>query len=122
MTGVVDQLNVGALHSTEVLCRRIAAIVEAYVVTGRPSWEHARFYAGTASAEEVVAPALRNQVLRRVKEENELTTARSRGLLRGAPSDRAEDDAAGGGGGKSGRGAGRGRGKGGRGDQPPTDG
>jgi len=126
LTGVVDQLNVGGLHGIEVLCRRIAAIVEAYATTGRPTWEHAKYYAGTAAAEEVVAPALRSQVLRRAKEEAELTTARSRGVPRGGPAEKADADGAadgsgGGGGAKGSRGAGRGRAKGGRGDQPPAD-
>ena len=33
----MDQLNVGGLHSLEVLHRRLAAIVEAYATPGRPS-------------------------------------------------------------------------------------
>ena len=125
LSGSVDQLNVGGLHGMEALCRRIAAIVEAYA-TGRPTWEHARFYAGTPVAEEVVAPALHSQVLRRAREEAELSSARSRGVPRGGATERADGDgtAEGGGGGagaRGGRGAGRGRGKGGRGDQAPAE-
>jgi len=109
-----------------VLCRRIAAIVEAHASSGRPTWEHAKYYAGTAAAEEVVAPALRSQVLRRAREDAELSTARSRGIPRGAATDKADADGTADGGGGSGgargsRGAGRGRAKGGRGDQPPAE-
>jgi len=124
LNGSVDQLNVGGLHGVEVLCRRIAAIVEAHAAAGRPTWEHAKYYAGTAAAEEVVAPALRSQVLRRAREEAELSTARSRGVPRGAgkaDADGTADGGGDGGGGKGSRGAGRGRAKSGRGDQPPAE-
>ena len=80
LAGTVDQLNLGGLHCMETICRRIAAIVEAYATPGKPSWEHARFYSGVASSEEVVAPALRSQVVRRLKDEADLYSARSRAL------------------------------------------
>ena len=118
LAGTVDQLNLGALHCVETLSRRIAAIVEAYTTPGRPSWEHARFYAGTASSEEVVSPSLRAQVLRRAKDESDIANVRAR-VLRGSGG--SEDTAAGtAAGGAGSRGAGRGRGKGGRGDPPPA--
>ena len=98
--------------------RHVAAIVEAYTTPGRPSWEHARFYAGTASSEEVVSPSLRAQVLRRAKDESDIANVRAR-VLRGSGG--SEDTAAGtAAGGAGSRGAGRGRGKGGRGDPPPA--
>ncbi len=104
----------------ETICRRIAAIAEAYSTPGKPSWEHARFYSGVASSEEVVAPALRSQVVRRLKDEADLYNARSRALQRGSwHEEKTGGDASG----TSGsRGAGRGRGKGGRGDPPPAGG
>ena len=123
MVGTVDQLNVGGLHCVESLCRRIAAIVEAYAVPGRPSWEHARYYAGVGTAEEVVAPALRTHVLRRAKDEAEVSTARARTWLRGGPAEGTggeDDGAAAAGAGATKRGAGRGRGKSGRGDWLPA--
>ncbi len=116
--GTVDQLNLGGLLCIETLCRRIAAIVEAYTTPGKPNWDHARFYSGVASSEEVVAPALRSQVVRKLKDEAEMYTARSRALQRGSWNDeKSGGDASAAGGG---RGAGRGRGKGGRGDPPPA--
>jgi uncharacterized membrane protein YgcG len=104
MAGVVDQVNVGGLLSLELVCRRIAVIVEAYATSAKPSWEHAKFYTGAASAEEVIAPALRNYVLKRAKDEHDLFSARSRTAPRGAP---------GGGGGKGDGGTTDGSGKGG---------
>jgi hypothetical protein len=85
MAGVVDQVNVGGLVSLELVCRRIALIVEAYATSTKPSWEHAKFYSGAASAEEVIAPALRNYVLRRAKDEHDLYSARTRTAPRGGP-------------------------------------
>ena len=120
LAGTVDQLNMGGLHCLETLCRRIAAIVEAYATPGKPSWEHARFYSGVASAEEVVAPSLRSQVVRRLKDEADLHSARSRALQRGGWNEEKTGGDAPGTGGS--RGAGRGRGRGGRGDPPPAGG
>ena len=110
----MDQLNLGSLASLETLCRRVATIVEAYVVPSRPSWEHARHYAGTPAAEEVIAPSLRNFVHKRAKEENDLMAGRTRTVPRGPPRD---DDTPAAGGGKGadggkGRGGGRRRGAG----------
>ena len=121
MAGVVDQLNMGGLCALEVVCRRIAAIVEAHAVPGRPSWEHARYYAGAASSEEVVAPALRAQVLRQVKEAADIATMRSRtlhGAAEGGAARTADDT--GGGNPKRGGGAAKARGKGGAQDAPPA--
>ncbi len=96
------------------------SVVEAYATPGRPRWEHARYYAGVASAEEVVAPALRSLVLRRAKDEADVSSVRARTALCGAPG--AEKSAGGGAaaGGQGNRRAGRGRGEGGRGDPPPA--
>lgn len=128
--GCVDQLNMGSLCSVEVLCRRVAVIVEAYTVPGKPSWDHARYYSGVAAAEEVIAPGLRSYVHKRAKEDFEMGNARLRGMPRTAAS---SADAGGSGGGAAGsggaggeeegargRGAGRGRGKGGQRTPPPA--
>ncbi len=124
--GVMDQINLGGLIMVEALCRRIAVIVDAYAVPGRPVWENARHYTGVAAAEEVVAPSLRAHVLRRAKDEAEVFGARQR-QLRGAPAHfgaSAGADADGGGGGEQGEGAGEGRGRGrgrrGRGGRLPS--
>ena len=120
--GVVDQVNVGGLVCLERVCRRIAVIVEAYAVPSRPSWDHARFYAGTASAEEVIAPALRTLAFKKAKDELELASSRTRTALRGAPA--GEGDAGDGGGGDAkggGKGRGRGKDKPGRGGSPPAE-
>lgn len=91
--GSVDQLNVGGLLSMEHICRRIAVIVEAYAVPGRPMWDHARFYSGAAPSEEVIAPALRTMALKKAKEEHEMQNARARSGLRGAPSKEGDGEA-----------------------------
>ena len=100
----------------------MAAIVEAYATPGRPSWEHARLYSGVGASEEVVAPALRSQVLRRVKEEYDVATARARTVPRGSPADGKGDGGGDGYGDGPRRGPGRGRGKGGRGAPAPAEG
>ena len=122
LAGSIDQLNMGGLHASEAVARRIAAIVEAYATPGRPTWEHARFYSGVGASEEVVAPALRSQVLRRVKEEYDVATARARTVPRGSPADGKGEGGGDGHGDGSRRGSGRGRGKGGRGAPAPAEG
>ena len=116
--GSVDQLNIGGLVSAEILCRRIATIVDAYASPGKPSWERARYFAGTGAAEEVISPGLRSYVAKKYKDDVDTMTARSRGHFRGAPTDGADGDGGAGGddanaGGNKGGGRGRGRGKGG---------
>lgn len=91
--GSVDQLNVGGLRLMEHICRRIAVIVEAYAVPGRPMWDTARFYSGAAPSEEVIAPALRTMALKKANEEHEMQAARARNWVRGAPSKEGDGEA-----------------------------
>ena len=84
LAGVVDQVNVGGLPVLELVCHRTVVIVEAYATSATPSWEHAKFYVGAATAEEVMAPALRSYVLKRAMDEQHLFSARARTAPRGA--------------------------------------
>ena len=101
----------------EVLCRRIATVVEAFSGPSKPNWANTKFYAGAPAAEEVIHPALRTQVNKKAKEEAELATSRVRTAgVRGQPygtdesgGGEPEAPAGGKGGGRAGR---RGRGGG----------
>ena len=111
-----DQLNIGSVVALEILCRRIATMVEAFSDPNRPNWSNARYYAGTPSADEVIHPALRTQVNKKAKEEAELASSRARTAgVRGQPF--AGDDSGGAdgdsptGGGRGGRDKGKGRGR-----------
>jgi len=116
MAGVVDQADVGGLPSLELVCRRTVVIVVAYATSAKPSWEHAKFYAGAASAEEVIAPALRNYVLKRAMDEQHLFSARTKTAPRGVPGGGGgKGDGSGGDGGGKSSGGKRTGGKGGRG-------
>ena len=42
--GVYDQLNVGGVGCLEVICRRVAVLVEAHSQPSRPNWKAARQY------------------------------------------------------------------------------
>ena len=59
--GTHDQLNIPALISLEVLCRRVQSVVEAYTNPSRPSWEHAD-----------IVPVFRTHAVKKNKEELEL--------------------------------------------------
>ena len=110
--GTYDQLNMPALQSFERISRRIATIVDAYSGPGNPSWRMARHYEGVAGVLDAVAPALRQWGIKKAKDENELNTARTRGLKGSAGEDDeggGDDDKAEGGSGKP-KGGGRGRG------------
>ncbi|CAK8988362.1 unnamed protein product, partial [Durusdinium trenchii] len=84
--GTFDQVNIPALMSMEVVCRRIQAIVDAYSNPSRPSWENAKIFAGQGTPEDIVSPTFRNYATRKNKEELELLQARQKVReLRGAP-------------------------------------
>ena len=44
--GFYDQLNVGGLGCLEVICQRIAVLVEAHSQPSRPNWTAARYLEG----------------------------------------------------------------------------
>ncbi|CAK9106636.1 Uncharacterized protein SCF082_LOCUS49674 [Durusdinium trenchii] len=84
--GTFDQVNIPALMSMEVVCRRIQAFVDAYSNPSRPSWENAKIFAGQGTPEDIVSPTFRNYATRKNKEELELLQARQKVReLRGAP-------------------------------------
>ena len=84
--GTFDQLNIPALISMEVVCRRIQAIVDAYSHPSRPSWENAKIFAGQGSPEDIVSPSFRSYAAKRNKDELELLQARQKVReLRGSP-------------------------------------
>ena len=76
--GTFDQVNIPALMSMEVVCRRIQAIVDAYSNPSRPSWENAKIFAGQGTPEDIVSPTFRNYATKRNKEELELLQARQK--------------------------------------------
>jgi hypothetical protein len=109
--GIYDQLNMPALISLEVICRRLQLIVEAYANPARPSWENARLYASQASTEEIISPAFKTWAAKRNKEEAEVASARVRARdLRGGGASAVEEAAAAAQGGEGVLPAGRGRG------------
>eukprot|EP00439_Symbiodinium_sp_Y106_P077626 s190_g16.t1 len=84
--GCHDQLNIPALISMELLCRRVQSIVEAYTNPSRPTWEHATVFQGQGSPEDTVSPVFRTYAVKKNKEELELLQARQKVReLRGAP-------------------------------------
>lgn len=76
--GSHDQLNLPALVSMEVLCRRIQAIVDAYSHPSKPSWENARLFSGQGSPEDIVSPTFRSYAVRKNKDKLELLQARQK--------------------------------------------
>ena len=52
-SGVYDQLNVGSLGALEVMCRRIAALVEAHTQPSRPNWAAAPYLEGSSTSDEL---------------------------------------------------------------------
>lgn len=90
--GTFDQVNIPALMSLEVICRRIQAIVDAYGNPSRPSWENAKIFAGQGTPDDIVSPTFRNYATKKNKEELELLQARQKVReLRGGPSASHED-------------------------------
>ncbi|CAE7458265.1 SLC34A1 [Symbiodinium microadriaticum] len=76
--GTHDQVNIPALISVELLCRRVQSIVEAYTNPARPSWEHAKVFQGQGSPEDIVSPVFRTYAAKKNKEELELLQARQK--------------------------------------------
>ena len=76
--GTFDQLNIPALVSLEVVCRRIQAIVDAYSHPTKPSWENAKIFTGMGSPEDIVSPTFRTYAAKKNKDELELLQARQK--------------------------------------------
>ena len=95
LAGTYDMINVGALRSIEKVARRVEALVEAYGTPGSaPSWTLAKQLDPSTRSSDIVAPGLRAGAVRRVRDQNEVTNVRVRGLTRSSG-----DDPEGGGGG-----------------------
>lgn len=76
--GTFDQINIPALVSMEVVCRRIQAIVDAYSHPSKPSWENAKIFTGMGSPEDTVSPTFRTYAAKKNKDELELLQARQK--------------------------------------------
>lgn len=76
--GTFDQLNIPALMSLEVVCRRVQAIVDAYSHPNKPSWENAKIFSGQGTPEDIVSPTFRSYAARKNKDELELLQARQK--------------------------------------------
>ena len=84
--GTFDQLNIPALVSLEVVCRRMQAVVDAYTNPSKPSWENAKIFTGQGSPEDLVSPTFRSYATRKNRDELELLQARQKVReLRGSP-------------------------------------
>ena len=109
--GSYDQLNLSALLSVEVLCRRIAQIIEAYDTDpARPNWAGVRHMLGDANTLNVVPQQAKSYNARRIKDELEIETARARmqgSIGRQGDKQGGHDEKQGNPGGKSGGGKGR---------------
>ena len=55
-----DQLNVPALITCEILCKRIQDVVDAYSNPSKPSWENAGVFSGQGGPEDIVSPTFRS--------------------------------------------------------------
>ena len=70
----------------EVVCRRLQAIVDAYMNPARPCWENAKVFAGLGSPDDLVSPMFRTYATKKNKDELELIQARIKVReLRGGP-------------------------------------
>ena len=76
--GTFDQVNIPALVSMEVVCRRIQAIVDAYANPNRPSWENAKLFTGQGTPEDIVSPTFKTYAAKKNKDELELLQARQK--------------------------------------------
>ena len=91
-SGTFDQVNIPALMGQEVVCRRIQAVVDAYMNPSRPSWENAKVFSGMGAPEDIISPSFRTYATKRNKDELELLQARIKVReLRGAPASTSED-------------------------------
>ena len=77
-----DQLDVGGLGCLEVICRRIAVLVEARSQPSRPNWTAARYLEWAPMSEEVILRGLRSYAMRRAKEEVDIQNAQQRSYTR----------------------------------------
>ena len=114
--GSVDQLNMPALASFEILSRRLLGIIDAYAGDGqKPNWKIAGHISGGVGLDDAMSLEMRNYVQRTVKERNDLEVARRR--ADGGAHDGGDDNFGGGsssadatpGGKAGGKGPGRGR-------------
>ena len=78
--GTFDQLNLGALACLEVLCRRVALLVDAHRNPSRPSYANAKFYTGPDTADELVSPEFRAHVVKLAKDDHDVNAPSSRGV------------------------------------------
>ena len=84
--GIYAQLNVGGLGSLEVVCRRIAMLVEALSQPHRPNWAAARHLEGAPMSE----AGLRSNAMRRAKKDVDIQNAQHRSYTRSSAAN--EDD------------------------------
>ena len=88
VAGCMDQINMPALQSFEVLGRRVQSIVDAHSADSqRPQWSNARLFSGVGSAVDAISPELRQYVARRAKDEAEVETMRQRSRALAVTSD-----------------------------------
>ena len=76
--GSYDQLNIGALASVEILCRRVQAIADAHAIPGKVDWSNGKFFTGTGDVGDAVTSSLRQWAARRAKDEADIESARDR--------------------------------------------
>ena len=78
--GTYDQLNLPCLAGAEVLCQRLAQLIEAYAVGDRsaPNYRAVKHFTMESSAAQIVPSALRNYAHRKSKEEHDMEALRSR--------------------------------------------
>jgi hypothetical protein len=118
--GTYDQLNLPCLAGAEVLCQRLAQLIEAYAGGDRssPNYRAVKHFTMESSAAQMVPSALRNYAHRKSKEEHDMEALRSRAggfAASGAQSGHGDDEGDDGAGPPLGRRAkaAKGRGKGG---------
>ena len=78
--GTYDQLNLPCLASAEVLCQRLAQLIEAYAGGDRsaPNYRAVKHFTLESSAAQIVPPALRSYAHRKSKEEHDMEALRTR--------------------------------------------
>ena len=78
--GTHDQLNLPCLAGAEVLCQRLAQLIEAYAGGDRsaPNYRAVKHFTMESSAAQIVPSALRNYAHRKSKEEHDMEALRSR--------------------------------------------
>ena len=78
--GTYDQLNLPCLAGAEVLCQRLAQLIEAYAGGDRfaPNYRAVKHFTMESSAAQIVPSALRNYAHRKSKEKHDMEALRSR--------------------------------------------